>query len=604
MRVGCTIVKPRAALILSAIFAACLPRAEATATPLMRYPNTSTDRVCFVARGELWTAPLAGGSAAQLTDGPGEIIAPHFSPDGRLIAFTRKIAGSRDVYVMPSVGGAARRLTFDGAGDTGYYLVLGWTPDGAQVVFLSSHGASNRERFRAFSVPVAGGAPTGLGLDRAGLMSFSPDGRLIVFNRIFRNLELRKRYVGGDHQNLYAYDFGSKRLTRLTDWKGTDTNPMVFGRRVYFLSDHGPDFRQNIWVLNLDTHAVRQITHFTDYDVDWPSIGAGGIAFQQGGRLYRLDPTTDRLSEIKPDVPDDGALTAPREIAAGDAARVKDALGGVDYSLSPDGSALLVSAHGDLMRVPAKGSPLDLTRTPGVDEDHPSWSSDGRWIAYTTDADGEQQVAVRLAAGGPARLLTRSHAGYFYSATWSPKGDVLAVADANHALWLIPFDGSGPRLIARDPYAEIRDASFSPDGRWLAYSTQRPTRLRAIHLRDLSSGRDVLVSSPMESDRLPVFTPDGHYLAFVSQRNEQPFVSDRDDESLISTINSDGVYIAPLSRLDAAPGGVNERSALEPTGPVGIDLDGIMARAVALPVTPAVIASLARISHQGGSHRG
>jgi tricorn protease len=244
--------------------------------------------------------------------------------------------------------------------------------------------------------------------------------------------------------------------------------------------------------------------------VDWPSLGAGGIAFQQGGKLYVMDLPSEQLRELSIDLPANGEHTSQHVVAAGDQVRIRDALGGLDYSLAPDGSALLFSALGDIVRVPVHGAPSDMTSTPGVDEDHPSWSPDAaRLIAYTTDVNGEQQVAVRPATGGPERLLTHTRTGYFYTATWSPAGDVMAVPDANHALWLVPVDGRGGHLVARDPYAEIRDATFSPDGRWLAYSTQRSTRLRAIHLRELASGRDVVVSSPMESDRLPVFTSDG-----------------------------------------------------------------------------------------------
>lgn len=574
------------------ILGAVLLTPHAKAATLMRYPNASATQVAFVAHGELWTAPLTGGPASRLTHDPGDVVAPRFSPDGRWIAFTGRRAKGRDVYVVASTGGEARRLTFDGPGEDADNLVLSWTPDSRRIVFLSSHGAENSRLFRAFSASVEGGQPEMLPLDRAGLMSFSPDGGSIAFNRIFRNFELRKRYVGGQQQDIYTYDFGTRRLTRLTDWKGTDTSPMWAGRKIYFLSDRGAGLRANIWVYDQDTQRTRQVTHFTDYDVDWPSLGAGGITFQQGGKLYAIDLPSERLRELCVDTPDNGERTAPRDVAPADRARVSDALGGVDYSLAPDGSSLLISARGDVVQASAHGAPRDLTQSPGVDEDHPSWSPDGRWIAYTTDVNGEQQIAVRPAFDGPERLLTRSHAGYFYTAVWSPAGDRLAVPDANHGLWLIATDGRSASLVARDPYAEIRDAAFSPDGRWLAYSTQRSTRLRAIHLRDLASGRDVIVSSPMESDRLPVFTPDGRYLAFVSQRNELPFVSDRDDESLIATLNSDGVYIAPLSRLGSAPIAGGASSGEKPHGTVQIDLEDLMSRAVALPVTPAVITSL------------
>ena len=221
----------------------------------------------------------------------------------------------------------------------------------------------------------------------------------------------------------------------------------------------------------------------------------------------------------------------------------------------------------------SQGAARNLTNTPGVDEDHPAWSPDGQLIAYETDVEAEQQIAVRPVAGGAPRLLTQFHGGYFYTPVWSAAADALAVADANHSLWLLRPQGGTALLIARDPYAEIRDAAFSPNGRWLAYSVQRATGLRALHLRNMASGHDTDISSPMESDRNPAFTSDDR-LVFISQRNEQPFVSDRDDETLISTLNSDGLYAVTLD------------------GARSEDLAAVMTHAVALPVTPAVITSL------------
>ncbi|WP_263382180.1 S41 family peptidase [Granulicella arctica] len=445
---------------------------------------------------------------------------------------------------------------------------------------------------RAYTVAVEGGPTTLLPLNRAGLMSYARDGHAIVYNQIFRNTELRKRYIGGQQQDLYTYVFQTRRLTRLTDWKGTDTSPMWYGHTVYFVSDRGAGFRANIWAYDLRTRVCRQLTHFAEYDVDWPSLGGSTITFQQGGHLFAIDLPSEHLHELKVDVPYDGERTQSRSVPVGRAARVKDAMGGVDYALSPLGDTLLLSARGDLFRVDAHAAGEDITQTPGIDEDHPSWSPDGGTIAYETDSSGSQQLAVRPAAGGPERLLTHFPTGYLYTPVWSPLGDSLAVADANHSLWWVSLNGVAPLRIMSDPFAEIRDAAFSPDGGWLAYSTQRPNQLRAIHLHELATGRDTVVSSPMESDRLPVFTPDGRLLVFVSQRNEQPFVSDRDDEALVSTLNSDGLYAVSLDRRSPSPLlGASGKTAVSDT-PVRIDLDGLMARAIALPVTPASITSL------------
>jgi tricorn protease len=562
------------------------------ASPMMRYPTASQTDIAFVAYGELWKVPLSGGLAHRLTFDSCVVTTPFFSPDGHWIAYTCRNAGLRDVYVVPAGGGEPKRLTYEASHYADGATVVAWTPDSRRVVFLSHSAAPVAKLVRAFSVPVSGGFSEQLPLDRAGRMSFAPGGHAIVYNRIFRNLELRKRYLGGQEQDIYTYDFDTHALTRLTQWKGTDTDPMWFGRKIYFVSDRGKNFRQNIWSYDLDTHSFRQLTDFADYDVDWPSLSASTITFQQGGHLFAIDLPSEALREVKVEFKDDSELLRTQALAAGRFARVTDVMGRIDYALSPHGESILLSARGDLFSLSKTSQGEDLTNTPGADEDHPSWSPNGRLIAYETDRSGSQQLAIRPAKGGSERILTHFSSGYFYTPLWSPQGDSFLVPDANHSLWWIHLDGRSPQKIAFDPQAEIRDATFSPDGRWVAYSTQRSTQLRALHFYDLSTGRDTIVSSPMESDRDPAFTPDGRYFVFVSQRNEQPFVSDRDDDNLISTVNSDGLYavalnhdrpaVAPTAAQNAPAGGPSDR----------IDFEGFMSRAVALPVIPATIVSL------------
>ena len=573
------------------LLGAAAPAARAAVAPLMRYPNASATAIAFVARGDLWTVPLRGGAASRLTRDPGAVLFPRFSPDGRWIAFTARRAGTYDVYVLPASGGTPRRLTFDASPSGSDNRVVTWTPDSRRIVFLSSRSSPSPKIVRAFSVPLAGGLRQPLPLDHSGLLSFAPGGGAIAFNRIYRNDALPKRYVGGQAQHVYTYDFRTRRLDRITNWRGTDTAPMWFGRTIYFLSDRGPGFRANIWACDLQGRTVREVTRFTDLDVDEPSLGGHTIAFAQGGRLYALDLPSRTLREITVEVPDDGTRTAPRTASVGATTRVADATGGLDYALSPNGGDLLVSARGDLFDIPAAVAARNLTGTPGADEDHPSWSPDGQAIAYETDTAGGQQLATRTMPAGTEHMLTRFRSGYFYTPAWSPDGSRLAVADANHGLWLLPVAGGEPDRIASDPYAEIRDAAFSPDGRWLAYSTMRANRQRAIHLHELSTGRDVIVSGPMDSDRMPQFSADGRVLFFVSQRNELPLVSDRDEETIVATLNSDGIFAATLDPGDPSP--LSRDASFVPGAPAfHVDLRGLMDRAVALPVTPAVIASL------------
>lgn len=550
--------------------------AAATAAPvLMRYPTANAREIAFVARGDLWAAPIGGGDARRLVHGEGHLLAARFSPDGRWIAYTKRAAGGQDVYAVPSTGGAPRRLTHDTQPSAGGNLVVGWTPDGTRILFLSTRLSVARLQVQAFAVPLGGGLAERLPLDQSGRIDVSPaDGR-IAYTRTFTDLAARKRYVGGQAEDLFLYDPASHRLDRLTDWKGTDTAPMWAGDRLYFLSDRGAGFRLNLWCLELATHKTRQVTHFADGDIDWPSEGGGRIVFQQGGRLWSLDLADERLHALSIRVPDDGALTEPRMVDVSREARSTDVTGVADYAVTPDGAAAVIAAHGDLFRTGA--SPADLTASPGLDEDHPAVSPDGRLIAYITEDAHAQQVAVRPLAGGPGRRLTRFATGVLYTPVFAPDGRSLAVASAQHQLWLVPLTGGQPVIVARDPVAEIRDATFSPDGHWLAYSVQRPNGLGALHLRDLASGHDMAVSGDLDGDRLPAFSADGHRLFFVSRRHDLMVNGDRDDEASLASIASDGLYVAALDR---GPVGLMDRASALPTAPGRIT--GLMVRGDAL----------------------
>src|SRR5882724_12771964 len=102
-------------IVLGLVFttmAFAVQAAESPGRTLMRFPTLYGNTVVFVAHDNLWSVPRTGGSAARLTADEGRDVMPRFSPDGRWIAFTGEYQGNRDVYVIPSTGGPARRLTF------------------------------------------------------------------------------------------------------------------------------------------------------------------------------------------------------------------------------------------------------------------------------------------------------------------------------------------------------------------------------------------------------------------------------------------------------------------------------------------------------------
>jgi tricorn protease len=607
------------ACMASALAGAAVPKSVDDMHTLMRFPTLHGDTIVFEAHGNLWEVPRGGGRARRLTAENGYDMMPRFSPDGRWIAFTGEYQGNVDVYVIPAGGGRARRLTFhsDVVAKTPERwgpdnMVVTWTPDSANIIFLSRRMAWNAWIARPFQVPVGGGLPTPLPLDSGGLLTYGPDGKSIAYNRIFRNFRTWKRYDGGMAQDVFTYDFDTKKLERITHWQGTDTAPMWYGRKIFFLSDRDANRRENIWVYDLDSKQFDQVTHFTDYDIDFPSLGAGpegkaGIVFQQGGSLWVLDLPSQKLHRLDVTVPDDGTRTSPYFVDAGEFIRDRDIANQTDYMLSPNGKRALLAARGDLFTLPVgDGTTRNLTRTSHADEDHASWSPDGGTIAYTTDVDGEQQIAIRPAAGGAEKIITRFKAGFLYQPKWSPDGKHLAVADGHQRLWLIDVDSGRATQVAQDPYQEIHDQSWSPDGRWLAYSITGANRQNGIRLYNLSTGKAARVSQPLANDFDPVFSPDGKYLYFISTRHVNPTFSESDFD--VATLKMNGIYAATLQKDEASPfaprtveGAVkgsdkgNGKDKVWTSGasrPIKIDIDALMTRAVPLPIPANIIGSL------------
>src|ERR1700677_3908953 len=130
-----------------------LHAAEDSPTRLLRQPAVSKDHIAFVYGGDIWVSDRDGGHAVQLTSHPAAEYAPHFSPDGRWIAFSAHYDNNTDVYVIPVEGGQPRRLTWHPAAD----IVTGWSPDGKRVLFVSNREVANSRSGQFYEVSLEGG---------------------------------------------------------------------------------------------------------------------------------------------------------------------------------------------------------------------------------------------------------------------------------------------------------------------------------------------------------------------------------------------------------------------------------------------------------------
>jgi Tol biopolymer transport system component len=174
----------------------------------------------------------------------------------------------------------------------------------------------------------------------------------------------------------------------------------------------------------------------------------------------------------------------------------------------------------DIYAVNADGSGLvRLTEDPAADFD-PSWSPDGRRIAYRHEDERSGQIYVMNADGSQKRNLTRRR-GLDYSPAWSPDGRSIAfgsVRAGKATIWVMRPDGSGRRRLSR-VYGEY--PAWSPDGRKIAFdhidfgSGSTDWDIWVMNA-DGSRARPLIASGASEQG--PAWSPDGNAIAYQSDR--------------------------------------------------------------------------------------
>jgi tricorn protease len=586
----------RALLAVALAVALAGPAAALDDARLLRFPDVNGDAIAFSHAGDLWTVSASGGAARRLTSGDGLELFPRFSPDGKWIAFTGQYDGTFDVYVMPAAGGEPRRLTWYPAQDTSERMgpdniVVAWAPDG-RILFRSLRDPLDDPLVgEPWAVRPEGGPVERYPIAEGGHVSFSPDGRRAAVTRIFRDFRQWKRYQGGMAQDVWLYDLASHEVERITDWRGTDTQPMWIGNAIYYLSDR-EDWKVNVWRYDLATRTHTRITSFDEFDCKWAHAGSGKIVFENGGWLYLLDPQEGTPRKITVQLPDDERQARKHWV------KVDELI--ATGRLGPDGKRAVFTARGDVFTVPAEnGDVRDLTRTQGVREKDSVWSPDGKWIAYTSDATGEEELYVQAQDGrSPPARLSSGPASWRFPPVWSPDSSRLAWADRGLRLWWVSLADRKPVQVVKTPYREIHDYAWSPDSRWLAYAAETAARTQAIFLHDTQGRTTAQVTADGFECAEPAFDPGGKYLYLLSDRDVAPTLG---HVELSFTVNrmtrphalvlradvespfaprSDEVKVGeePVGAREAKPG---EKKAV---GPVRVDLAGIQQRLVPFPV--------------------
>lgn len=509
-----------AALLIFGATAAATAQPQRSADDLarlLRFPDIHNDMIAFVYAGDIWTVPAAGGSARRLTSHAGQELFPKFSPDGRLLAFSGEYNGTRQIFVISVDGGEPRQLTYHN--DVGQLpprggwdnRVLGWTPDGKSVLFRANRVAQSDRLGRPYLVSVDGGQEQPLPITEAGGVSYSPDGSRVAFTPISNEFRGWKRYRGGQSPDVWIYDLAHNTSEQITTTRAQDMLPVWLGDTIYYLSDR--DWTMNVFAYDTRTKQTRKVTDHKDYDVSWPSGAGDELVYEAGGYIYRLDTKSGNEERVPIKVYGDFPNTFPY---------FQNVKGNIEtFSISPSGARALFGARGDVFTAPAKeGEVRNLTDSQGVRELTPTWSPDGRWVAYLSDRSGEYEIYVRPSDGtGAERRVTTDGDIWRFPLVWSPDSTMLAYGDKRQRLRYVNV--ATGRTVDADHSSnnDITNYSWSPDSRWLAYTKVGDNRFSEIWIYSLANSRAQKLTGGMTSDTEPVFDPKGRYLYFLSNRD-------------------------------------------------------------------------------------
>ena len=522
-------------LILFTLFAS----AQNAPTALLHKPSISSSEIVFSYGDDLWAASRDGGAAHPLTTGSGIKADPFISPDGKWIAYSGTYEGNTDVYVMPIAGGVPKRLTFHPGADN----VVGWTPDSSAVLFRS--GRNSYSRFaRLFTVNLSGGLEHELPLPEGEMGSFSPDGKHLAYVPWWNWAPNTawKRYRGGTTARIWIARLSDSHVEQIPRDNSNDFDPMWLGDKIYFLSDRsGP---VSLFVYDTKSKKVDPVLPGTETDIKWASAAPDAIVYEQLGSLRKLDLRTMKNADLRFAVAGDLPSLRPHFEKVGD--RISG------YNISPTGVRAVFEAHGEILTVPAEhGDIRNLTNTTGAAERDPSWSPDGRWIAYFSDESGEYELHLRSQDGTQLKKLSLGDPpSFFYEPIWSPDSKKIAYTDKRLNVWYIDVAGGKPVKVDTNTYEAPQhslDPSWSPDSRWITYTKMLPSHIRAVFVYSLETGKATQITDGMSDARFAVFDKNGKYLYFTASTNSGPTTGWLDLSSLARPVTR-SVYIVVLRK--------------------------------------------------------
>ncbi len=511
---------------LVAILGFALNSFAQTQNPLIHFPslNPNATNIAFSYQGDIWTANIDGSNARRITIHEGYDSKPLWSKDGKTIAFQSNRNGNNDIFIMSSIGGLPKQLTFHSASDN----LTDFTNKG-DVIFTTRRLFAQAEwESEIHSVNQSGGTPYRILSSLGSDATVSPNGKFIAFTKGACRIS-REAYDGPASRDIWLYNIAKDTYTQLTTHARNDFYPKWGNdNTIYFQSSRSG--RYNVHQLRIDdlgnkTGNIEAMTTFSDMGIFSFNVNGGKIIAVKDFKVYLIN-TADKTSiEINIPIGSDYRF---------DPIEKKTYTNKVDEIIvSPNGKYSALVIRGEIFVTEndkEKSKTVNLTNS-SFREQNVAWLNDTT-ILFTSDRGLYDIFAIKSSDSKQSNLFKSlkreivkitSTQAVESSITLSP--DKKQIAYTRGRGQLIVADISSDLKLSNekvliDGWDTPGGIAWSPDSKWLAYSLSDLTFNEEVYIHKAdNSQKSINISMHPKQDAMPVWSPDGSKLGFVSDRN-------------------------------------------------------------------------------------